>query len=60
MRLATTLVVDDLTDADFRELGASENFILEHALETAGQMMLKLEELRWERFIRYCQTGQFE
>ncbi len=60
MNVTTTMILDNLTDADFKYLGASENKIIENVLETAGEAILRLEALRWERFIHFCQTGRFE
>ncbi|MFZ2452620.1 MAG: hypothetical protein WAW36_19095 [Methylovulum miyakonense] len=51
----TELKRDDFVDRD-----KSENHIIATALEAAGHAILKLDEIRERRFLRFCQTGKFD
>lgn len=60
MRIKTTMTLSELTDADFKHQDASEQQIIEQALEAAGHAIIALDEQRWSRFIHYCHTGRFK
>ena len=54
------ITLTELKRNDFVDRDKSENQIIATALEAAGHAILKLDEIRWRRFIRFCQTGKFD
>lgn len=60
MNIKVAINLTDLNSDDIREVGAAENQIITASLEAAGHAILKLEALRWQRFIRFCHTGKFD